>query len=60
VLGEGLGREREMLWRESTRPNMLSSDEIWVVIAGEIWRCSGGGGPTRTRTWDRPIMSRML
>jgi hypothetical protein len=59
VLGEGLGREREMLWRESRRPNMLSSDEIRVVFAGEL-EVLACGGPTRTRTWDRPIMSRML
>jgi hypothetical protein len=33
-----LGWEREMLWRESRRPNILSSDEIRVVIDGR----SGG------------------
>jgi hypothetical protein len=38
MLGEGLGWEREMLWRESRRPNILSSDEIRVVTAGR----SGG------------------
>jgi hypothetical protein len=45
MLGEGLGWEREMLWRESRRPNILSSDEIRVVTAGEIWRCSRTVGP---------------
>jgi hypothetical protein len=33
-----LGREREMLWRESMGPNILGSDKIRVVIAGR----SGG------------------
>jgi hypothetical protein len=43
-------------------PNMLG---IWKEVA-EAWECglviSGllVRGPTRTRTWDRPIMSRML
>ena len=34
MLGESLGREREMLWRESRGPNILSLEEIRVVIAG--------------------------
>src|SRR5215208_4662379 len=34
--------------------NMLRISSMELVHSGF------GGGPTRTRTWDRPIMSRML
>jgi hypothetical protein len=54
----------DMLCWRYVLPNMLGFWKLPVVfrlgfgvICGFRVLC---GGPTRTRTWDRPIMSRML
>jgi hypothetical protein len=50
-----------MLDRIYFEPNILGLREFAAAFTG-FWAriVVMGGGPTRTRTWDRPIMSRML
>ena len=61
--GDAEDRAVDMLCGRCTFPNMLGFQKLLVIFGwGLVW-CADFelcGGPTRTRTWDRPIMSRML
>src|SRR5215208_3241962 len=47
--------------RIRTGPQHVGDVEIsWGIWAVGMYGSVGICGPTRTRTWDRPIMSRML